>query len=80
METKKSFMVLKFFLVFLLGLLFVACGKDKEEKQEVRVIKVSHVFQTSEPTHIYIQQAADRCYKIHMKIIQRLKAVILLKN
>ena len=60
METKKSFMVLKFFLVFLLGLLFVACGKDKEEKQEVRVIKVSHVFQTSEPTHIYIQQAADR--------------------
>jgi TRAP dicarboxylate transporter- dctP subunit len=60
METKKSFMVLKFFLVFLLGLLFVACGKDKEKKQEVRVIKVSHVFQTSEPTHIYIQQAADR--------------------
>ena len=60
METKKSFMVLKFFLVFLLGLLFVACGKDKEEKREVRVIKVSHVFQTSEPTHIYIQQAADR--------------------
>ena len=60
METKKSFMVLKFFLVFFLGLLFVACGKDKEEKQEVRVIKVSHVFQTSEPTHIYIQQAADR--------------------
>ena len=60
METKKSFMVLKFFLVFLLGLLFVTCGKDKEKKQEVRVIKVSHVFQTSEPTHIYIQQAADR--------------------
>ena len=69
METKKSFMVLKFFLVFLLGLLFVACGKDKEKKQEVRVIKVSHVFQTSEPTHIYIQQAADR-------ITERLKGQI----
>jgi len=33
---------------------------NEEKKQEVRVIKVSHVFQTSEPTHIYIQQAADR--------------------
>lgn len=32
----------------------------RKKKQEVRVIKVSHVFQTSEPTHIYIQQAADR--------------------
>lgn len=41
--------------------LLVACGKAKNEnKEKVRVIKVSHVFQTSEPTHIYISQAADR--------------------
>lgn len=41
--------------------LLVACGKAKDEnKEKVRVIKVSHVFQTSEPTHIYISQAADR--------------------
>lgn len=43
--------------------LLVACGSDKdkgENKEKARVIKVSHVFQTSEPTHIYISQAADR--------------------
>ena len=57
METKKTFRIL---FIFLLALLFVNGGKNEEKKQEVRVIKVSHVFQTSEPTHIYIQQAADR--------------------
>lgn len=60
METKKTFRIFKILFIFLLGLLFVNCGKNEEKKQEVRVIKVSHVFQTSEPTHIYIQQAADR--------------------
>lgn len=60
METKKTFGTFRILFIFLLALLFVNCGKNKEKKQEVRVIKVSHVFQTSEPTHIYIQQAADR--------------------
>lgn len=60
METKKTFGTFRILFIFLLALLFVNCGKNEEKKQEVRVIKVSHVFQTSEPTHIYIQQAADR--------------------
>lgn len=60
METKKTFGTFRILFIFLLALLFVNCGKYEEKKQEVRVIKVSHVFQTSEPTHIYIQQAADR--------------------
>lgn len=34
--------------------------KRGREGKKVRVIKVSHVFQTNEPTHIYISQAADR--------------------
>lgn len=32
----------------------------RRETGKTRVIKVSHVFQTSEPTHIYISQAAER--------------------
>ena len=60
METKKTFWTFRILFIFLWALLFVNCGKNEEKKQEVRVIKVSHVFQTSEPTHIYIQQAADR--------------------
>lgn len=48
-------------LSLVLGVLFllVGCGEKKVENKP-RVIKVSHVFQTNEPTHIYIQQAADR--------------------
>lgn len=45
--------------LFFLSLLFLFIGCEKE-KNTVRIIKVSHVFQTNEPTHIYIQEAADR--------------------
>lgn len=43
-------------------LFFVGCGgkNDTADTQKSRVIKVSHVFQTSEPTHIYISEAADK--------------------
>ncbi|MDO4690867.1 MAG: C4-dicarboxylate TRAP transporter substrate-binding protein [Fusobacterium sp.] len=46
------------FVVLMSIFLLIACGKEKEKK--TRIIKISHVFQTSEPTHIYISQAADR--------------------
>lgn len=57
MSKKKIFEILS----LVLGVLFllVGCGEKKTENKP-RVIKVSHVFQTNEPTHIYIQQAADR--------------------
>lgn len=48
------------FLVLLSVLLLIACGKEEEKEKKPRIIKISHVFQTSEPTHIYISQAADR--------------------
>lgn len=52
---------MKWMVCIVLLLMVVACGKKEEGKQEkTRVIKVSHVFQTSEPTHIYISQAAER--------------------
>lgn len=52
---------MKWIVCIVLLLMVVACGKKEEGKQEkTRVIKVSHVFQTSEPTHIYISQAAER--------------------
>ncbi|MCI6153381.1 MAG: C4-dicarboxylate TRAP transporter substrate-binding protein [Fusobacterium perfoetens] len=49
-------------LVLAMGLLtLTSCGGKKEtDEKKPRVIKVSHVFQTNEPTHIYISQAADR--------------------
>lgn len=49
--------------VVLSAVLLTACQgtQDKEEAvNEPRVIKVSHVFQTNEPTHIYISQAAEK--------------------
>ncbi len=46
-------------LSLIAGTLFIlGCGGKEENK--TRVIKVSHVFQTNEPTHIYISEAADR--------------------
>lgn len=49
-------------LVLSVGILtLTACGGKKEnDVKKPRVIKVSHVFQTNEPTHIYISEAADR--------------------
>ncbi|WP_022819358.1 C4-dicarboxylate TRAP transporter substrate-binding protein [Fusobacterium russii] len=48
------------FLVLLSVLLLIACGKEEGKEKKTRIIKISHVFQTSEPTHIYISQAAER--------------------
>lgn len=67
MKGKKNYFKLVFFLM--LGVLFLIAGCEKKEEKKVRVIKVSHVFQTNEPTHIYISQAAD-------KINERLKGQI----
>ena len=50
----------KLFILIVGVFLLLACGKEGEKEKKVRVIKVSHVFQTNEPTHIYISQAADR--------------------
>lgn len=46
--------------IMLAGVFFIGCGNDKPKE---RVIKVSHVFQTSEPTHIYIAEAAENINK-----------------
>ena len=50
----------KLFILIVGVFLLIACGKEGEKDKKVRIIKVSHVFQTNEPTHIYISQAADR--------------------
>lgn len=47
-------------LLLVLLFVFVSCGEKKDVEKKARIIKVSHVFQTSEPTHIYIEQAAKR--------------------
>lgn len=56
MKSKKGLFRILFLIV---GIVLVIVGCGKEEKK-VRIIKVSHVFQTNEPTHIYISKAADR--------------------
>ena len=52
MKGKKNYFRLAFFLM--LGVLFLIAGCGKKEEKKVRVIKVSHVFQTNEHKHIYI--------------------------
>ncbi|QNM14924.1 C4-dicarboxylate TRAP transporter substrate-binding protein [Fusobacterium hominis] len=53
-------LILSGILSLIFMFLFAGCKGDGQKANRPRVIKVSHVFQTNEPTHIYISQAADR--------------------
>ncbi|MGL4866325.1 MAG: C4-dicarboxylate TRAP transporter substrate-binding protein [Cetobacterium sp.] len=62
MSIKKSISKITNYGLAVGTLLFLGCGLEggTTTKEKARVIKVSHVFQTSEPTHIYISEAADK--------------------